>query len=126
MGEAIYNNFFGIPTYMLVLVPFLIVILIIYGPYLVSKKWAPNEYINPQRITSSIWFGTIVFILLVDGHFIESGIAEKIIYIGGGINIIHLVFNHLKDITKLRITKGNMGIEIESDKTKVEKGGKKK
>jgi hypothetical protein len=115
MNTELYNNFFGLNPFILLMIPIGVVIGIVYFPLLFTRFRCAREYISPQRIASALWFGLIIFVLLVDGHFIETGIAQHIIYAGVGINGLHLIFSHLKEFDNFKLRKGDWSIEADGN-----------
>jgi ABC-type spermidine/putrescine transport system permease subunit II len=97
-------------------------LLIIYIPHFLTYrkyKKISNEkvhgayitpFLTPSWIITSIWIGITAFVLLADGKFLESGLANHIIWASIILSVVTVVGSKLSHYNDIKLTRGNISL----------------
>jgi ABC-type spermidine/putrescine transport system permease subunit II len=120
--ENIYNTNDISIILLIGLISSFISLLIIYIPHFltcrkykkISKEKVHGAYVTPfltpSWIITSIWIGITAFVLLADGKFLESGLANHIIWASIILSVVTVVGSKLSHYNDIKLTRGNISL----------------
>jgi hypothetical protein len=62
-----------------------------------------------------VWVGVLAFVLVMDGNFLHSGLASHIVWASIIMSAITVIGSKLENFGKIKISKGNINVEVEKD-----------
>jgi uncharacterized membrane protein len=69
-----------------------------------------TPFLTPSWIITSVWIGITAFVLLADGKFLESGLANHIIWASIILSAVTVVGSKLSHYNDIKLTRGNISL----------------
>jgi hypothetical protein len=105
-----------------IILPIILVISLIYIPHFItthSKNLVKGtsyitNFLTPGWIITSFWAGVLVFVLIMDGEFLDSGLAQHIVWATIALSVVQSVFSKVEMFQKFSVRKGDIELEAET------------
>jgi small-conductance mechanosensitive channel len=123
MNEYITNNLSQ--NILVGAISLILILLLIYIPHLITAKRIKNndddyvsKFLTPSWIITSVWVGIVAFVLLCDGHFLNTGLANHITWAAIIMSAVTVIGSKLEHMSEFKIKKGNMSFTATNNSNK--------